>query len=189
MSGPQRRHVAIPNEIACRYDVDMHHVTPSYEQIAELPLTFESTVSEDWIDVMGHMNVARYTACFSSAMQGVRSSFGMNNEFVNQHQLGSFAIETHTRYLSELRVGKHLQVYSRILARSKSAKRTHQMHFLVDTERLRVATTFEAIVAIVDLQARRMTAMPAAPLTQLDTMLAQHQALAWSAPVCGTMHC
>lgn len=167
----------------------MNHVTPSYEQIAELPLTFESTVSEDWIDVMGHMNVAWYTACFSSAMQGVRSSYGMSNEYVKHHQLGSFAIETHTRYLTELRVGNRLQVYSRILARSKSAKRLHAMHFLVHTERQRVAATFEAIVAIVDLQLRRMTAMPPEPLSQLDALLANHRALKWSAPVCGAMHC
>ena len=162
---------------------------PTVEQVKMLPLSHETMVTEDWIDVMGHMNVAYYTATFSSAMQSVRSSLGMDNNQVREQQIGSFAIETHTRYLAELRLGERIHVYSRILARANSQKRLHAMHFLVNVDSQRLSATYEAIVANVDLTARRM--MPISPqiLSRLDELIGKHAQLGWEAPVCGVLSC
>lgn len=162
-------------------------ILPTYQQILQLPQTHEATVSDEWIDVMGHMNVAWYTVSFSSAMQSLRSSLGLDNETVKSMHVGSFAIETHTRYVSELRVGDRLQVHSRLLARSGSQKRIHAMHIMVSPEHERISATFEAIVGNVDLKSRKMAPILPAVLERMDAMIAQHQGLEWAAPVCGAL--
>ena len=160
---------------------------PSYAQVTQLPHTYETSVSEEWIDVMGHMNVAWYTAAFSQGMQNLRSKLGLDNETVRREHIGTFAIETHTRYLSENRVGAKLHVHSRVLDRSKSQKRLHAMHFLVNVDEQRLSSTFEAIVANVDLKQRKMAPILPQVLTNLDELIAEHQALDWAPPVCGSL--
>ena len=162
---------------------------PTYEEVLQLPLTHETAISDEWIDVMGHMNVAYYTASFSSAMQNVRSSLGMTNRQVKEHQIGSFAIETHTRYVAELRVGEHIQIHSRVLDRAPSQKRLHAMHFMVNADKQLVSATFEAIVANVDLRARRMAPILPEILQRLDALIAQHRRLEWAPHVCGVLSC
>lgn len=167
----------------------MRPIIPTYEQVLQLSMTHETEVSEEWIDVMGHMNVAYYTAAFSSAMQSVRSSFGLDNESVAEKHIGTFAIETHTRYVNESRVGDQLRIYSRVLGRSQSKKRLHAMHFMVNPEKLVVSATFEAIVANVDLKQRRMAPILPEFIERLDALIADHAKLGWAAPVCGAMSC
>ena len=162
---------------------------PTVEQVTSLPLTHTTTVSEDWIDVMGHMNVAYYTSAFSSAMQALRSSLGLNNRLVQEKQIGTFALETHTKYIAEVRVGESIHIYSRVLDRAASQKRLHAMHFLVNVQRNRLSATFEAVVANVDLQQRRMVPFLPEVLVNLDEMAAQHRSLSWAAPVCGVLSC
>ena len=167
----------------------MQTALPNPAQIAQLPMTYETKVSDEWIDVMGHMNVAYYTASFSKAMQSARSSWGLDNETVKANHIGTFAIETHTRYVTENRVGDRLQIFTRVLDRSKSKKRLHAMHFMVNVEHDRLSATFEAIVANVDLQARRMAPMLPDVLANLDETVKTHRQLSWAAPVCGAMSC
>lgn len=167
----------------------MRPVLPTCNEVRQLPLTHQSTVPDEWIDVMGHMNVAHYTAAFSAAMQSLRSTLGLDNQLVQEQQIGSFALETHTRYIAELRVGDVFQIHSRVLERSRSRTRLHAMHFLVNARTERLSTTFEAIVANVDLQQRRMTPFLADVLARLDDMIEEHQKLDWAPPVCGVLTC
>lgn len=162
---------------------------PTLEQIAALPLTHTATVEDDWIDVMGHMNVAYYTSAFSSAMQKLRSSLGIDNQLVQEKEIGTFALETHTRYIAELRVGEPVRVYSRVLDRAASQKRLHAMHFLINSEQNRLSATFEAVVANVDLRQRKMVPILPEVLSRLDEMIARHQSLGWAPPVCGVLSC
>ena len=165
----------------------MRPINPTLDQVQQLPQTHEVTVSDDWIDVMGHMNVAYYTSMFSTAMLNFRSTLGLDNDTVQKQHIGAFAIETHTRYLKESRIGDELQVHTRVLGRSKSQKRFHAMHFAVNLEQQVVSATFEVVVANVDLRERRMTQILPEVLMRMDAMIVEHTALAWAAPVCGTL--
>jgi len=165
----------------------MRPIIPTLEQVHQLPQTHEVTVSDEWIDVMGHMNVAYYTAMFSTAMLNFRSSLGLDNDTVRKEHIGAFAIETHTRYLNESRIGDELQVHTRVLGRSKSQKRFHAMHFALNREQQVVSATFEVVVANVDLKERRMTQILPDVLVRMDAVIVEHSALGWAAPVCGTL--
>ena len=165
----------------------MRPINPTLDQVQQLPQTHEVTVSDDWIDVMGHMNVAYYTSMFSTAMLNFRSTLGLDNDTVQKQQIGAFAIETHTRYLHESRIGDQLQVHTRVLGRSKSQKRFHAMHFALNSERQVLSATFEVVVANVDLSERQMTPILPEVLARMDAMIAEHAELDWAAPVCGVL--
>lgn len=168
----------------------MRPIIPNVDQIQQLPVTHEATVSAEWLDVMGHMNVAYYTGMFSAAMRGFRSSLGLDNEEIQRRRIGTFAIETHTRYLRESVIDDQLRVHTRVLGRSKSRKRFHAMHFAINsrsTAECFVAATFEAMVAVVSLDSRSMTPLTADVLERLDEAIKGHSELKWVAPVCGAI--
>ena len=110
-------------------------------QIAQLPLTHEEIIPEDYLDIMGHMNVMWYTHLFSMSMSGIFRLVGITRDYMEQQHAGMFALESHIRYLSEVRDGHQVVVHSRFLGRS--AKRLHLIHFLLNQDKHDVAATFE----------------------------------------------
>ena len=91
-------------------------------------------------------------------VQHARSSkfadaFGFNEAYLQANQTGSFALETHVRYLNEVRVGRHITIRSRVLGRS--AKRIHFMHFMTIDESGLLAAMQEHVGAHIDMSIRR----------------------------------
>ena len=155
------------------------------EQVAQLPLTHEETIPEDYLDVMGHMNVMWYTHLFSMSMSSVMRLMGVTREYMVEQHGGIFALESHIRYLSEVRDGHRVAVHSRFLGRS--AKRIHLIHFLLNHDKGDVAATFEMISTHVDMRIRRTSPFPEAIAEQIDRLISEHAQLDWAPPVCGVM--
>lgn len=153
--------------------------------VRQLPITHSALIPVDYLDDMGHMNVMWYTHLFSVAMGGMFQLIGLTLEHIEQHQGGSFALECHIRYLSEVRAGQAIRVHTRMLKRS--AKRYHVLHTMVNEHKQDVSATFEAVGAYIDMRTRRMAPFPAQIATRLDDLIAQHQQLTWPPPVCGIM--
>ena len=158
---------------------------PGVQEVAMLPITNRATVSEDWIDSMGHMNVMWYMHLFSQAVLGLLPLFGLDREVLKSSGRGTFALETHIHYLSELRVGSQVVVHSRILGRSE--KRMHFIHFMVNQDDNRLSATSEIVNAIVDLNTRRMAGLPEEIASRCDRVISEHAALPWTAPTTGSM--
>ena len=76
-------------------------------------------------------------------------------------------------------------MHSRLLGRS--VKRMHAMHFMVNAETHRLAATSETLNAYIDMRVRKMAAIADEAAHVLDNLIAEHQSLAWSAPVCGVI--
>lgn len=150
-----------------------------------LPITLRHEIPESYRDEMGHMNVMWYTHLFSHAFGGFADQFGFNEAYFRANQTGSFALETHVRYLSEVHIGQHVTVRSRALGRS--AKRVHFMHFMTIDETGALAATQEHIGAHIDMRIRRMTPMPETITARFDKLVAEQNRLGWEAPVCGAM--
>jgi acyl-CoA thioester hydrolase len=151
----------------------------------DLPLTATAEVLPEWLDEMGHMNVMWYTHLFSKGVHGFFAMFGFTPEYMLGNLAGTFALELHVRYLSELRVGERVAIYSRALGRT--AKRLHYMQFLVNDGKQVLSATGELVSAHVDMKVRRQAPLPEAITTEFDKLLAKHQALDWPAPTCGVM--
>ena len=96
--------------------------------LSDLPLTHQAVIPEDYLDMMGHMNVMWYTHLFSLAVGGLYQRIGLWREYFEANQAGSFLLEAHVRHLSEVRVGQSVTIRTRMLARS--AQRLHFMKTL-----------------------------------------------------------
>ena len=153
--------------------------------LAGLPITLQCHIPENYRDEMGHMNVMWYTHLFSSAFEQFAEEFGFGEAYFRTNQMGSFALETHVRYLAEVRIGQHVTVRSRVLGRSE--KRIHFMHFMTIDETEALAATQEHVGAHIDMRIRRMAPLPPQITERFDKLVAQQNALGWAAPVCGVM--
>ncbi len=152
-------------------------------QLADLPETHRQIIPEQYLDQMGHMNVMWYTHLFSNATLRMFDLVGMGVEYMKQNQAGSFALEAHVRFYSEILVGQEAIVYTRILGRS--AKRFHLMHFMASQGNL--CATKEFVGAHMDMTVRRMSPMADQVGEQLDQFIQVHNRLTWPAPLCGTI--
>lgn len=153
--------------------------------LSALPVTHKATIPEDHLDEMGHMNVAWYLHLFMRATGGVFDMIGLNRSYMESHRAGTFALEAHVKYLSEVRVDHHVTLRSRFIDRS--AKRLHLLHFMQNDDKQDVGATYEVISAHIDMNIRRMAPYPEFIAEKFDEILAEHRALDWAPPVCGTM--
>jgi acyl-CoA thioester hydrolase len=150
-----------------------------------LPVTHEAVVLEEYRDEMDHMNVMWYAYLFAESTRQMFIELGLTNEYFLSNNSGSFMLECHTRYISEVRVGHRLELRTRILART--AKRLHAMHFMICLDDSRLAATLEIICAHVDMTTRRTSPFKESVALGIDAILGKHSALTWPAPVCGVM--
>lgn len=158
---------------------------PTLAEVAELPNTYETTIPDSYLDEMGHMNVMWYTHLFGRGIRGILDTVGLDLNYIEQQQAGTFALEKHIRYLAEVRVGDHVSVYTRVVARNGS--RFHLVQFMVNNTSERLASIMETISTHVDLVARRSSPMPVGIAEKWDRLAESHSHLAWPAPLCGVM--
>jgi acyl-CoA thioester hydrolase len=153
--------------------------------LSSLPQTNHKVIPAEYIDIMGHMNVMWYIHIFDYGTRNLFDNFGFGEEYIRRTGMGSFALESHIRYLAEVKLGEAVTVRSRVLGRS--AKTIHFIHFMVKDQDGSLAATIEVLGAHADLTQRKVTPFPAEVLTRLDALLRVHQGLPWQAPVCGVI--
>jgi acyl-CoA thioester hydrolase len=158
---------------------------PTYEQLVQLPATFDRLVPEEFIDENGHMNIGDYFRLCSHALWNATIAAGLGDDYIEEHQQSLFTVEQHMRYYGELRLGQRFTVHTRLLERS--ARVVHGMSFVVDQETRALACTQEATLVHVSTASRSAVDLPAAIGKALDTQIASGDALGWAAPVCGSM--
>jgi len=155
------------------------------DRVRRLPMTHSTLIPDEYMDAMGHMNVMWYTHLFSVAMGGTLHLLGLNWKEMAENHIGTFALESHIRYLSEVCVGQTVEIHSRLLGRT--TKRFHAIHFMTNLARNDVSATFEVVGAYIDLKVRRMAPMPEEWTRELDRLISEHNQLDWDATTCGVM--
>src|SRR5262245_39981496 len=111
--------------------------------LENLPITLRKEIPENYKDEMGHMNVMWYTHLFSQCFDKFGALWGFNWASWKERGIGSFVLETHIRYLAEVKVGQHVTMRSRALGRSD--KRFHYIHFMTNDQTGALAATAEQI--------------------------------------------
>ena len=150
-----------------------------------LPITYEHTIPESYLDSMGHMNVMWYTHLFSHATGGLFRLVGMNREYFTTQHCGSFALAQFVSYRKEVRVGEQVTLRTRVLARS--AKKFHMLHYMTKDSGHVLAATCEFLGAHIDMHTRRTSPLRPEIAAHFDRLLAEHAALGWEAQVSGSM--
>jgi len=102
-------------------------------QIQNLPtngvVITKNTVSPNWIDYNGHMNVAYYVMLFDWGIDKLKETVGIDLGYISREKRSTVALESRIAYLSEASLGEQLQVTSRVI--DFDGKRVHyyqEMH-------------------------------------------------------------
>ena len=121
---------------------------------------FEGGVRPDWIDSNDHMNLAYYVVLFDEATDAIYAELGMRPGYKAATNCGTFAVETHILYASELRLGDRVRVVSHVLG--ADSKRLHLAHEMLRLSDGRRAAAQEIMFLHVDLGTRRVCPWPEA---------------------------
>jgi acyl-CoA thioesterase FadM len=79
------------------------------------PIVHRETVLKEWIDYNGHMNEGYYPVVFSHAGDELMAMLGVTPEYIRKTELTFFTVESHTRFLKEVKLGDKLSVRLQIL--------------------------------------------------------------------------
>jgi acyl-CoA thioesterase FadM/ketosteroid isomerase-like protein len=132
----------------------------------KLLLTVEAVVEPHLLDGMGHMNVAGYMQLFDRGIWEFFEQRGIDAEYRRVNVRGMFGLEDNLRYLSELREGDALQVYTGVT--QVRPKTLRLLEYMLDPVRQKVAAVREVVAAHIDLATRKTTPFPAELLAQLE---------------------
>ncbi len=117
-----------------------------------------------WIDSNDHMNLAYYVVLFDHGTDAIYAALGMGADYKQRYRAGTFAVETHTLYRAELRVGARVAVESLVVG--ADAKRLHLAHTMLGADG-NPAAMQEILFLHVDLETRRVSPWPADILANL----------------------
>ncbi len=149
------------------------------------PACLKMTVPEEYRDENGHMNMRWYLAIFDDAGDVLHDQVGLTREYHSRHGSGTFDLEHHLYFLSEVNPGDEVAIYMRFVARS--AKRLHYLMFMVNQTRGKLAAIFECMNAFANLAMRKTAPFPDEIARKIDDVLAWHEKLDWPPPLSGEM--
>jgi len=112
-------------------------------------------IIKEWTDYNGHLNVAYYVYVFDIAADIMLNNFKMGGESAKQDKKSTFAVETHTTYDQEVKLGEEVEVHLTYLDHDK--KRIHYRVSMFHKEKKYLAATTEVLSLYIDLSQRRVT--------------------------------
>lgn len=145
-----------------------------------MPAPFVSAlmrIEPAWIDYNGHLNVAYYNVLFDRAVDEVYEPLGLGPDYLKTTQHSTMVVETHVRYLREVREDTPLKVTVQLLG--CDAKRFHVYEELLHADEGWVSATCESMTVHVDMTAKKVVPFPGNVLRALERMQAAHAALPW----------
>lgn len=122
------------------------------------------SLQDQWLDAYGHLNEAYYLVPFSNATWVLQDRFAIGTDYFDRTGGALYTVETHLRYLKEVRAPALFEIDSMIVA--AAPKKLHFAHVMkVDgIER----ATFECLALHFDSKAGRTAAFPDEILTALQ---------------------
>lgn len=130
--------------------------------------TLSARVEPHFLDGMGHMNVAWYVQLFDRGVWTFFERHGLDAEYLRQNNRGMFALEEKVRYLSELREGQALSVYTGV--REVRPKTLRLIQSMVDEQAQKVSAQREVTAVHIDLTTRRSTGFSPSVLRELENL-------------------
>jgi len=116
----------------------------------------EEPLQSDWLDAYGHLNEAYYLVPFSNATWKIQDHFGIGTEYFDKTGCALYTLETHLRYVGEVRAPATLSIETAILG--VDAKRLHVGHTMWSGTR--ECATVECMLLHYDTRAEGSAAFP-----------------------------
>ena len=112
------------------------------------------TVKKEWTDYNGHMNMSYYILVFDNAAEIMLTKFKMGGDSAQRDKKSTFAVETHTTYDQEIKLGEEVEVHLTYLNHDK--KRIHYRVSMLHKEKKYLAATTEVLSLYIDLNQRKV---------------------------------
>jgi acyl-CoA thioester hydrolase len=162
----------------------MPHQLPSAEQVDLLPDALVGVVTDEFIDMNGHMNVLYYLDWGARGAEALVERAGIDDAYRAARRMGLFTVEHHLAYFSEMRNAATFSVHTRVLDRSD--KVLHLMTFLLDRSANRWPTRSRFCWST-SICRRGALRLPTDIAAAFDAHIAHSKSMGWSAPVCGAI--
>lgn len=140
-------------------------------------------VKPEWIDVYGHMNMARYAALFDETGFALLDEAGLGEGYTRRTRHGVFTVDVRIRYLKELTVGIPLAVRMKLVGIDHV--RLHSFLELVNLQTGTVAATMEQLAVHASLESRSVVPFDKGLIGQVRAMVVRH--LGEDAPAPGVL--
>ncbi len=111
-------------------------------------------VIKEWTDYNGHMNVAYYVHVFDMAADIMLDNFRMGGKSAKREKKSTFAVEMHTNYNQEVKLGEEVETHLTYIDHDK--KRIHYKLSMFHKEKKYLAATNEVLSLYVDLNQRKV---------------------------------
>ena len=111
-------------------------------------------VIKEWTDYNGHMNMSYYILIFDNAAEVMLTKFKMGGDSAQNDKKSTFAVETHTTYNQEVKLGEDVEVFLTYLDHDK--KRIHYKVSMFHKEKKYLAATTEVLSLYIDLNQRKV---------------------------------
>ena len=111
-------------------------------------------VIKEWTDYNGHMNLSYYILIFDNADEVMLTKFKMGGDSAQNDKKSTFAVETHTTYDQEVKLGEEVEVHLTYLDHDK--KRIHYRVSMFHKEKKYLAATTEVLSLYIDLNRRKV---------------------------------
>ena len=111
-------------------------------------------VKKEWTDYNGHMNMSYYILIFDNAAEVMLTKFKMGGDSAKSDKKSTFAVETHTTYDQEVKLGEEVDVHLTYLDHDK--KRIHYRVSMFHKEKKYLAATTEVLSLYIDLNRRKV---------------------------------
>ena len=112
-------------------------------------------VKSEWTDYNGHMNLAFYIHLFDSAWEVLLQKFNIGEDAAKIEKRTTFAVESHTTYDMEVKVGDEVDINLLFIDFDKK-RIVYKLEMIHKLETYLAATT-EVCSLYVDLNSRKVT--------------------------------
>ena len=130
-------------------------------------------VKAEWADYNGHMNLAFYIHLFDMAWEVMLEKLDMGENSAINKKKTTFAVESHTTYDQEVKVGDEVIINLLFLDRDK--KRLIYKLEMLHKEKKYIASTTEVCSLYVDLEKRKVTEFEDEKKILLDTYISENK--------------
>ena len=112
-------------------------------------------VKSEWTDYNGHMNLAFYIHLFDAAWEVLLQKFNIGEDSAKIEKRTTFAVESHTTYDMEVKVGDEVDINLLFIDLDKK-RIVYKLEIIHKSEKY-LASTTEVCSLYVDLNTRRVT--------------------------------
>jgi len=126
-------------------------------------------VIKEWTDYNGHMNVAYYVHVFDIAADIMLDNFRMGGKSAKREKKSTFAVEMHTNYNQEVKLGEEVETHLTYIDHDK--KRIHYKLSMFHKEKKYLAATNEVLSLYVDLNQRKVAELDSDRVKIMDDFI------------------